>query len=342
MQHPLPVVTFVLAALVAGSAVPVRAELGDYTPLQTIANLFAPPGPTNPVTTADRQGPYPLKSSPSSFADGFQPGLYYQWQTIQLHPSTDAVCGNGTPYKFFVNRVPNTRNTIIYLEGGGACWDAASCRGQTGIRGARNPERHPRRLHEPDQSGRRAREPVRVPRAPVLAREDTAMEHGVRALLHGRHLRRRLGADLRGSRRRGAAARLAPQRRAQRARGARVAQEPPAAADADAGRGLQRGQHRRARRLRDDPQRHAPHARLPVRRLGPGVPGARERRPGLSIRRCRSTITSATCGASTRVRSRISRPAFRSSTRAISARCTARSRRSTRTTAWARPTSGRI
>jgi hypothetical protein len=120
-------------------AAPAAAELGDYTPTQTLVNLVFPPGPTNPVTTADRQGPYPMKTSPASFADGFQPGRYYEWQTVQLHPSTDAVCGNGTPYKFFVNRVPHTRNTIIYLEGGGACWDAASCRGQTGIRGARNP-----------------------------------------------------------------------------------------------------------------------------------------------------------------------------------------------------------
>ncbi|MCY1293071.1 Pectinacetylesterase [compost metagenome] len=35
--------------------------------------------------------------------------------------------------------MPNTSNTIIYLEGGGACWDRASCSGQAGIRGARNP-----------------------------------------------------------------------------------------------------------------------------------------------------------------------------------------------------------
>jgi hypothetical protein len=39
-----------------------------------------------------------------------------------------------------VNRVPHTRNTIVYLEGGGACWDEPSCRGETGIRGARNPD----------------------------------------------------------------------------------------------------------------------------------------------------------------------------------------------------------
>lgn len=60
-------------------------------------------------------------------------------QTVQLAPETGAVCGDGSPYKFFVNRVANTRNTILYMEGGGACRDYASCTGQTGVRGARNP-----------------------------------------------------------------------------------------------------------------------------------------------------------------------------------------------------------
>ncbi len=136
----LPGVPCASMAVLAGAPAPAAAELGDYSAFQTAWNLLFPPGPNRPVTSAERMGPYPLKTSPASFADGFQPGRYYEWQTIQLHPSTDAVCGNGTPFKFFVNRVPHTRNTLVYLEGGGACWDAASCRGQTGIRGARNPD----------------------------------------------------------------------------------------------------------------------------------------------------------------------------------------------------------
>jgi hypothetical protein len=121
------------------SSLPARAELGDYSAFQTLLNLAFPPGADNPVTPAQTQGPYPLKPNPAGFADGFSRGAYYQWQTIQLAPSTGSVCGNGSPYKFFVNRVPNTRNTIVYMEGGGACWDYASCSGQSGIRGARNP-----------------------------------------------------------------------------------------------------------------------------------------------------------------------------------------------------------
>lgn len=130
-----------LALLLAGlaAATPVLAESGDYTFWQTLANLVTPPRADNPVTPAQRLGQYPLLSNPAGFADGFRPGAYSEWQTIQLAPQTGAVCGNGSPYKFFVNRVAGTRNTIVYMEGGGACWDYASCTGQTGVRGARNP-----------------------------------------------------------------------------------------------------------------------------------------------------------------------------------------------------------
>jgi len=119
----------------------VMAELGDYSFWTTLGNLFSPPKADNPVT-ADQENAthYPLLSNASSFDDGFSPGGYLSWQTIQLQPSTGAICGNGSPYKFFVNRVAHTNNTIIYLEGGGACWDYESCTGQTGIRGARNPD----------------------------------------------------------------------------------------------------------------------------------------------------------------------------------------------------------
>jgi hypothetical protein len=130
---------FLIAALFLGLASPAHAEQGDYNFWQTLSNLVAPPGADNKVTPAQRLGPYPLLANPSNFNSGFKPGNYYAWQAVQMAPQTGAVCGNGSPYKFFVNRVPNTRNTIIYLEGGGACWDYASCTGQSGIRGARNP-----------------------------------------------------------------------------------------------------------------------------------------------------------------------------------------------------------
>ncbi|MCH8499406.1 MAG: pectinacetylesterase family protein [Marinobacter sp.] len=129
-----------LAGLLAlGLSFSVHAELGDYGFWRTLGNLVSPPRADNPVRAEDRLGEYPLLTNPSGFRDGFSPGNYYAWQTIQLSPQTGAVCGDGSPYKFFVNRVPNTSNTVLYFEGGGACWDYESCSGQSGIRGARNP-----------------------------------------------------------------------------------------------------------------------------------------------------------------------------------------------------------
>ncbi len=132
-------VVIATAALTVAASQPLHAEEGDYGFWQTLANLVDPPPPDNKVTPAQRQGQYPLLANPAGFDDGFDPAAYYEWQTVQMAPETGAVCGNGSPYKFFVNRVPNTRNTLIYMEGGGACWDYASCTGQTGVRGARNP-----------------------------------------------------------------------------------------------------------------------------------------------------------------------------------------------------------
>ncbi|WP_408950414.1 pectin acetylesterase-family hydrolase [Lysobacter sp. Hz 25] len=128
-----------LGGAVALSSLPSHAEQGDYGFFETIRNLFSPPKADNKVQPAQRSGQYPLLSRDAARADGFDPGAYYQWQTVQLPAETGAVCGNGSPYKIFVNRVPDTTNTIIYMEGGGACWDYASCSGQGGVRGARNP-----------------------------------------------------------------------------------------------------------------------------------------------------------------------------------------------------------
>jgi hypothetical protein len=140
MTHSRLVICFVATVVVVGAALPAQAELGDYSGWRTFLNLFSPPKPDNPVTPAQRLGDYPLLANPSGFSDGFQAGAYRRWQTVQLAAQTGAVCGNGSPYKFFVNRVPNTSNMLIYMEGGGACWDYASCSGQPGVRGARNPD----------------------------------------------------------------------------------------------------------------------------------------------------------------------------------------------------------
>ena len=63
---------------------------------------------------------------------------YFLWETVELPVASGAVCGNGTPYRFFVNRTPFSSNTVVIYEGGGACWDQASCEG-VGKLSASNP-----------------------------------------------------------------------------------------------------------------------------------------------------------------------------------------------------------
>ena len=54
---------------------------------------------------------------------------YFKWEMIELPASTGATCGNGTPYRFFVNRTPLNSKAVVMFEGGGACWDQAACKG---------------------------------------------------------------------------------------------------------------------------------------------------------------------------------------------------------------------
>mgnify|MGYP003504761886 CR=1 FL=1 len=102
-----------IAVVSLALAAPAHAELGDYSAWKTLLNLTLPPAADNPVSAEQGLGPYPLLNNPGGFNSGFNPRNYYGWQTVQLAPQTGAVCGNGSPYKFFVNRVPNTSNTII-------------------------------------------------------------------------------------------------------------------------------------------------------------------------------------------------------------------------------------
>ena len=56
-------------------------------------------------------------------------GPYYRWEAVALPASSLAACGDGSPYRFFVNRTPLTSKTVVVFEGGGACWDQAACKG---------------------------------------------------------------------------------------------------------------------------------------------------------------------------------------------------------------------
>jgi hypothetical protein len=63
-------------------------------------------------------------------------GNTYNWVRVEL-PGT--VCSDGSQYRFWYYDSPTSTNMAISFEGGGACWDYASCSGQTGILGAAHP-----------------------------------------------------------------------------------------------------------------------------------------------------------------------------------------------------------
>lgn len=64
---------------------------------------------------------------------------FFQWEMVELPVASGASCGNGTPYRFFVNRTPLSRDLVMVYEGGGACWDQAACEGR-GPLSAANPD----------------------------------------------------------------------------------------------------------------------------------------------------------------------------------------------------------
>ncbi len=58
---------------------------------------------------------------------------YLKWETVELPTSSGASCGNGSPYRFFVNRSPFTTKTVVMYEGGGACWEKGTCENKGGV-----------------------------------------------------------------------------------------------------------------------------------------------------------------------------------------------------------------
>jgi hypothetical protein len=66
---------------------------------------------------------------------------YFKWEMVELPASSGASCGNGTPYRFFVNRTPLTSKTVVMFEGGGACWEKGTCENKGGVQlAAVNPD----------------------------------------------------------------------------------------------------------------------------------------------------------------------------------------------------------
>ena len=65
----------------------------------------------------------------------FVPPAFGEW--VKYEPE-GAQCSDGSQYKFFVNFSETSDNVVVFMEGGGACWDYESCI-SGGARGAANP-----------------------------------------------------------------------------------------------------------------------------------------------------------------------------------------------------------
>lgn len=106
------------------------SEPGNYSFPEAIANLISPSGikADNPITYRDNLAGYALPKVDLQV----KKNLPFQWQKVQLSKAeTGASCFDGSDYKFFVNLTPTSKNFVIFLEPGGACFDAESCSAQS-------------------------------------------------------------------------------------------------------------------------------------------------------------------------------------------------------------------
>ncbi len=81
-----------------------------------------------------------LSFARASLAIGIQDvvdgGNTYPWVRVEI-PGT--ICSDGSQYRFWYYDSPTSNNMVISFEGGGACWDYATCSGQAGVLGAAHP-----------------------------------------------------------------------------------------------------------------------------------------------------------------------------------------------------------
>ncbi len=118
-------------------------------------------------------------------------GNTYAWQKVEL-PGT--ICGDGSQYRFWYYDSPTSNNLLISFEGGGACWDYATCSGRAGVLGAAHPNGIPTDyIHdfEPQYVSPlvNGADPG-IPGARQEEHRDQRIRHGLRAVLHRRRARR--------------------------------------------------------------------------------------------------------------------------------------------------------
>ncbi len=133
--------TLVLGAAVASCGdddAPSHPDAGDPSSAESSGATATPPGAPQgaaqpaPPCAADESAPVP---SDRCTTDPSNTALPSCGQWLKVEPE-GAQCSDGSQYKFFVSYSNQSNDLVLMFEGGGACWDYASCTG--GARGAAN------------------------------------------------------------------------------------------------------------------------------------------------------------------------------------------------------------
>lgn len=91
-----------------------RRRLGGALALRIAATLLL--SASAPASATDR-----------IFRNGFEPGITAPAETWTWVPFSNARCGDGSTAGIGVNFTSASDRLLIYLQGGGACWDYATC-----------------------------------------------------------------------------------------------------------------------------------------------------------------------------------------------------------------------
>jgi hypothetical protein len=94
-----------------------------------------PPGETEPETTGPKDDGLGAKMP---FAPSGMP-IMAEERTWTWVPFPEAKCRSGSPAGLSVNLNPSSKRVMIYLEGGGACFDAQTCGSNPDSVGSQNP-----------------------------------------------------------------------------------------------------------------------------------------------------------------------------------------------------------
>lgn len=87
------------------------------------ADVSASPWPTADSPATETPESQPAAATPDATPE--HPVLPAGW--TEINPGGDAICARGTPYRFWV-RPGNVNRLLVFFEGGGGCWNAATCR----------------------------------------------------------------------------------------------------------------------------------------------------------------------------------------------------------------------